>query len=146
MRWNLFQSIATAALALTASANVVVPRQQKFVGYLITTFSDPVPRVQQYLSNGNNPFSYRKLNNGNPILTSTVGTRAVRDVYLVTNTDRSEYFQGCNPLHWIHAWIHDPFHEAGGLVDYVIHPFHLKRSWSGWSGFEVEWVRGSLPS
>jgi hypothetical protein len=92
MRWNLFQSIATAALALTASANVVVPRQQKLVGYLITTFSDPVPRVQQYLSNGNNPFSYRKLNNGNPILTSTVGTRAVRDVYLVTNTDRSEYF------------------------------------------------------
>ncbi|KAM0085449.1 hypothetical protein ACKRZS_002287 [Fusarium odoratissimum] len=92
MRWNLLQVVATAALALTASANAVLPRQQKFVGYLITTFSDPVPKVQQYLSNGNNPFSYRKLNNGNPILASTVGDRAVRDIYLVTNSARSEYF------------------------------------------------------
>jgi len=92
MRWNLLQVVATAALALTASANAVLPRQQKFVGYLITTFSDPVPKVQQYLSNGNNPLSYRKLNNGNPILASTVGDRAVRDLYLVTNSARSEYF------------------------------------------------------
>jgi hypothetical protein len=34
-------------------------------------------------------------------------------------------------------WIHDPFHEVGRLVDYIIHPFHSKRSWSGWSGFEA---------
>ncbi|KAL5621163.1 hypothetical protein FOBRF1_004409 [Fusarium oxysporum] len=60
MHWNLLQVVATAALALTASANTVLPRQQKFVGYLITTFSDPVPKVQQYLSNGNNPFSWDK--------------------------------------------------------------------------------------
>ncbi|KAH7199284.1 family 43 glycoside hydrolase [Fusarium oxysporum] len=56
----IFSVVATAALALTASANAVLPRQQKFVGYLITTFSDPVPKVQQYLSNGNNPFSWDK--------------------------------------------------------------------------------------
>jgi hypothetical protein len=35
-------------------------------------------------------------------------------------------------------WIHDPFHEVGRLVDYIIHPFHSKRSWSGWSGFEAQ--------
>jgi hypothetical protein len=32
-------------------------------------------------------------------------------------------------------WIHDPFHEVGRLVDYIIHLFHSKRSWSGWSGW-----------
>ncbi|KAF5716836.1 glycoside hydrolase family 43 [Fusarium mundagurra] len=81
MRWNLLQLVATAALALTASANTVLPRQQKFVGYLITTFSDPVPKVQQYLSNGNNPLSYRKLNNGNPILASTCSLRILYYCY-----------------------------------------------------------------
>ncbi|KAM0351763.1 hypothetical protein ACHAPU_002275 [Fusarium lateritium] len=92
MRWNLLQVVASAALALTASANAVLPRQKKLAGYLITTFSDPVPKVQQYLSNGNNPLSYRKLNEGNPILISTIGNRAVRDIHLVTYSTRSEYF------------------------------------------------------
>ncbi|KAL6915240.1 hypothetical protein ACHAPO_011102 [Fusarium lateritium] len=92
MRLNIVSSLVTATLALTTFASVVVPRQQGFVGYLISTFSDAVPQVQQYLSNGNNPLSYRKLNGGNPILTSTVGDRAVRDIYLVTNNARSEYF------------------------------------------------------
>jgi hypothetical protein len=50
--------------------------------------------------------------------------RRIRTVYTTANT--------------VHAWTHDPFHEVRQLVDYIIHPFHSKRSWSGWSGFEAQ--------
>ncbi|CAH0025570.1 unnamed protein product [Clonostachys rhizophaga] len=91
MRYSWLIGLLVALLGFTVTASPV-RRQQQFVGYLISTFSDPVPRVQQYLSNGNDPLSYRKLNGGNPVLTSTVGTRAVRDIYLTSNSARSEYF------------------------------------------------------
>ncbi|KAK7736967.1 hypothetical protein SLS53_006722 [Cytospora paraplurivora] len=45
-----------------------------------------------YLSNGNSATNFTFLNDGKPILASTVGTKAVRDVYLTTNANRSEFF------------------------------------------------------
>jgi hypothetical protein len=89
MRWL---SLLTAAVLAGSAACSVVPRQNQFVGYLVSTFSDANPRIQWYLSNGNSPTSYRRVNNGNPILASTVGTKAVRDIFLATNAARSEYF------------------------------------------------------
>ncbi|KAF2222355.1 endo-1,4-beta-xylanase-like protein [Elsinoe ampelina] len=79
------------ALPLTLSAAINNP-PPNFAGYLISTFSDPVPKVHQYLSNANNPLSYTKLNGGDPVLASTVGTQAVRDIYLAPNGDRSKWF------------------------------------------------------
>ncbi|KAJ4332747.1 hypothetical protein N0V95_009583 [Ascochyta clinopodiicola] len=64
----------------------------QFAGYLVSTFSDARPQVQWYLSKGNSAMDFRFLNNGKPVLASTVGTRAVRDVFLTTNTARSEFF------------------------------------------------------
>lgn len=52
-------------------------------------------RVFGHLSNGNDPLSYHALNGGAPLLTSTVGTRGVRDFYLVSEPDESR--------HWIIA-------------------------------------------
>ncbi|KAK4450984.1 family 43 glycoside hydrolase [Podospora aff. communis PSN243] len=69
-----------------------------FVGYLISTFSDPNPTVQWHLSKGNDPSTYSFLNRGQPILRSTVGTKAVRDVFLVTNSARDEWFMICTDL------------------------------------------------
>ncbi|KAF2422616.1 family 43 glycoside hydrolase [Tothia fuscella] len=62
-----------------------------FVGYLISTFSDANPTVQLHLSKGNDPSSFSFLNKGRPVLTSTVGTKAVRDVFLACNGERTQF-------------------------------------------------------
>lgn len=76
----------------------VFAANSSYVGYLISTFSDKNPTVQWYLSKGNDPGSYTFLNKGQPILRSTVGTKAVRDVFLVTNSARNEWFMICTGL------------------------------------------------
>ncbi|KAM0272619.1 hypothetical protein ACHAQH_008610 [Verticillium albo-atrum] len=65
---------------------------QRYVGYLISTFSDPNPQVQWHLSEGNDASRFRFLNGGNAVLTSNVGTKGVRDIFLTTNSARTEYF------------------------------------------------------
>lgn len=94
-----FRSVLLAtASALVAAASPIgnhhlTPRQATdYVGYLIATFSDANPTVQFWLSNGNDPSSYRFLNGGNEVLTSTVGTGAVRDIFLTHNSARSEWY------------------------------------------------------
>lgn len=90
MRAFLF-TVTTALTALVASSPT--PRQtDSYVGYLISTFTDDVPKVQQYLSDGNSASNFTFLNDGQPILTSTVGTEAVRDIFLATNVNRTEFF------------------------------------------------------
>ncbi|KAI1271806.1 family 43 glycoside hydrolase [Xylaria sp. FL0933] len=82
-----------AALVSVVNASPVTPRQESnYVGYLVSTFSDALPQVQFYLSNGNSPTSFTFMNNGMPVLASTVGTKGVRDIFLATNTARSEYY------------------------------------------------------
>ncbi|KAI3318543.1 glycoside hydrolase family 43 protein [Xylariaceae sp. AK1471] len=83
--------IATVVSAVVASP--VDNRQaSSYVGYLVSTFSDASPQVQFYLSNGNSPISFSSRNKGKPVLASTVGTKGVRDIFLATNTARSEYY------------------------------------------------------
>jgi hypothetical protein len=83
--------LPTACLPILVTGTPISERATTYVGYLVSTFTDATPKVQQYLSNGNSAYSFRFLNDGNPILTSTVGTNAVRDLFLATNTARSEY-------------------------------------------------------
>lgn len=88
-------TLATAALTALLVAGSPTPRatdDTEYVGYLISTFTDAVPQVQQYLSDGNNASSFTFINDGKPVLASTVGTEGVRDVFLATDDDRSEYF------------------------------------------------------
>ncbi|KAJ2993108.1 hypothetical protein NUW58_g1946 [Xylaria curta] len=85
--------LAAAALASAVTASPIDARQaSNYVGYLVSTFSDVLPQVQFYLSNGNNPKSFVFLNKGKPVLASNVGTKGVRDIFLTTNTARSEYY------------------------------------------------------
>ncbi|KAI1391909.1 glycoside hydrolase family 43 protein [Hypoxylon trugodes] len=84
-------------LLVTALASVIgaspTPRQSSsYVGYLISTFSDATPQVQFHLSKGNSATSFSFLNKGKPVLASTVGTKGVRDIFLATNSARSEYY------------------------------------------------------
>ncbi|KAF2970138.1 hypothetical protein GQX73_g3441 [Xylaria multiplex] len=84
--------IITALLGVV-SANPIETRQEpSYVGYLVSTFSDALPQVHFYLSNGNSATSFSLRNKGKPILASTVGTKGVRDIFLATNTARSEYY------------------------------------------------------
>ncbi|KAI5867882.1 glycoside hydrolase family 43 protein [Durotheca rogersii] len=81
------------ALAGAIFATPTPPRQApEYVGYLVSTFSDPTPKVQFHLSNGNDALSFTFLNGGNPVLASDVGTKAVRDIFLATDSARSEYY------------------------------------------------------
>jgi hypothetical protein len=90
--------VTLLATALSASfiealpADIPRSANNKYVGYLISTFSDPNPQVQWHLSDGNSASSFNFLNGGKPVLTSNVGTKGVRDIFLTTNTARSEYF------------------------------------------------------
>ncbi|KAL1849341.1 hypothetical protein Daus18300_013314 [Diaporthe australafricana] len=89
---TLLLTAASAALGVVASPTAIKTRQSTdYVGYLISTFSDAKPQIQQYLSNGNSASSFTFLNGGEPILASTVGTKGVRDIFLTTNDDRSQY-------------------------------------------------------
>ena len=94
MRFLSFSIAVAAALFSVVPATSVQfeKRQSSYVGYLISTFSDANPKVQWYLSNGNSPTNFTKLNKGNPVLTSTVGTKAVRDVFLASNSARTQYY------------------------------------------------------
>ncbi|KAI1098943.1 glycoside hydrolase family 43 protein [Jackrogersella minutella] len=85
--------LLVTALASAIAASPIAPRQASdYVGYLISTFSDAVPKVQFHLSNGNSASSYSFLNGGEPVLASTVGSKAVRDIFLATNSARSEWY------------------------------------------------------
>lgn len=74
------------------ASNRLEQRDDSYVGYLLTTFSDATPAIQLHLSTGNDPGSYSFLNGGKPVLTSTVGTKAVRDVFLTHDSARSTYY------------------------------------------------------
>lgn len=83
----------SVALVDARAVNDLSARQDSsYVGYLISTFSDPTPQVQWHLSDGDSASSFKFLNGGKPVLTSNVGTKGVRDIFLTTNAARSEYF------------------------------------------------------
>ncbi|KAF4983669.1 hypothetical protein FZEAL_975 [Fusarium zealandicum] len=88
--------LITAASAALVDARVIdglnTRQNSEYVGYLISTFSDPTPQVQFHLSNGDSASSFKFLNGGKPVLTSNVGMKGVRDIFLTTNSERSEYF------------------------------------------------------
>ena len=104
MRFSLL-AIVTAAIATSAAlCSPVEPRADAKVGYLFLHFYDnykspgdysTYPAGEQvfgHLSKGNDPISYTALKGGAPLLTSTVGTKGVRDFYLVSKPDESQHY------------------------------------------------------
>jgi hypothetical protein len=80
--------LVTRTLAIEDNTTALEPRSSsasEFVGYLISTFSDANPTVQFYISKGNDPSNFAFANKAKSVLTSTIGTRAVRDVFLTCN-------------------------------------------------------------
>lgn len=92
MRFTAHSILAVSTLLSCGSSSPLEKRQNTYSGYLISTFSDVNPTVQWFLSNDNSPTNFTKINGGNPVLTSTVGTKAVRDVYLTANGGRDQFY------------------------------------------------------
>lgn len=85
-------SVFTAVSLLGLSTGAVLPRQDEaYAGYLLSTFTDADPSVFWYLSDASDPLAFTPLNAGDAVLASTIGTKAVRDIFLTSNEDRSEY-------------------------------------------------------
>ncbi|KAL4863068.1 hypothetical protein BDV12DRAFT_189940 [Aspergillus spectabilis] len=90
---RLLRSLLISSSLLALATGAVLPRQDEpYVGYLLSTFTDVNPQVFWYLSDAADPLAFTPLNGGNPVLGSTVGTQAVRDIFLTSNEERSEYF------------------------------------------------------
>ena len=108
MRSLLFTLLA---LTLTVHASVLPFSHRRaetsstnYAGYLFIHFYDDYKSPGDYstypageqvfghLSNGNEATSYSPLKGGAPLLTSNVGTKGVRDFYLVSKDDQSKHF------------------------------------------------------
>ncbi|KAH9890294.1 glycosyl hydrolase [Xylariomycetidae sp. FL2044] len=91
---NILRATASIALYLALSKCSPLSRDElglqvgpradeSLVGYLGAFFLGADPYVYFYLSNGNDPLSFKALNKGQPVLRPTKGTTGVRDPSLV---------------------------------------------------------------
>ena len=89
MRWlSSLAFLASATAAVLPNGPKAFPRQSAAVneGYVFAYFRDNTVAGEKIFlaaSNGNNALDWKELNNGNPILTSTKGTKGLRDPFLI---------------------------------------------------------------
>ncbi|KAL4804690.1 putative arabinosidase [Aspergillus unguis] len=89
----LLPSLALTASFCSLTTASVLPRQDtEYAGYLLSTFTDENPSVFWYLSSASDPLAFQPLNGGDPISDSTIGTGGVRDIFLTSNEDHTEFF------------------------------------------------------
>ncbi|NLY42968.1 MAG: family 43 glycosylhydrolase [Clostridiaceae bacterium] len=73
-----------------------MPAQEEKAGYLLTyMLGEGYANGEQVyfaLSNGNNPLRYNELNNGNPVLTSNLGEKGVRDAYIIRSPEGDKFY------------------------------------------------------
>lgn len=106
MKFLILAYIALAS-SVALAASIKQPKRadsSSYVGYLFIHFYDNYLSPGQYttypageqvfghISNGNNATDYKPLNDGAPLLRSTVGTGGVRDFYLVSKDDQSQHY------------------------------------------------------
>ncbi|KZL68601.1 glycoside hydrolase family 43, partial [Colletotrichum incanum] len=76
--------LANPIQSLDFAGSSLAPRADpSLTGYLGAFFLGAEPYVYLYLSNGNNPTSFRALNGGSPVIRPTKGTGGVRDPAIV---------------------------------------------------------------
>ncbi|KAL8396856.1 hypothetical protein RB594_003810 [Gaeumannomyces avenae] len=94
---RLTVALLTALSALAAAApSVLKERQSTYTDYLFVYFTGEGTsngeQIYMSVSNNNNPGSWTNVNSGQPVLTSNVGTRGVRDPSLIRSQDGSKYW------------------------------------------------------
>lgn len=66
------------------STDLAIRADASLTDYLGIFFLGSKENIYFYLSDGNNAFSYKALNKGNPVLVPTLGTKGVRDPSIVS--------------------------------------------------------------
>lgn len=102
LQLNLVSLALSQPISLSSSS--LLKRASDKVGYLFIHFYDnyrapgdysTYPAGEQifgHISNGNDALSYKPLKGGAPLLTSHVGTKGVRDMYIVSKADESQHY------------------------------------------------------
>ncbi|MEK4361132.1 immunoglobulin-like domain-containing protein [Paenibacillus sp. FSL M8-0212] len=73
-----------------------LPADEKYAGYFFTYFTGEGTatgeQVYFALSNGNDPLNWRELNDGKPVLTSTLGEKGVRDPFIIRSPEGDKFY------------------------------------------------------
>ncbi|WP_353882812.1 immunoglobulin-like domain-containing protein [Paenibacillus amylolyticus] len=73
-----------------------LPADENYAGYFFTYFTGEGTatgeQVYFALSNGNDPLNWRELNNGKPVLTSTLGEKGVRDPFIIRSPEGDKFY------------------------------------------------------
>jgi hypothetical protein len=73
------------------------PAKQKYAGYLFSYFTGEGTadgeQIRMALSRGNDPTRYRELNDGEPVLTSQLGTKGLRDPFIIRSPKGDKFYQ-----------------------------------------------------
>ncbi|GIF40726.1 immunoglobulin-like domain-containing protein [Actinoplanes xinjiangensis] len=87
---------ASATRTMTATVPELPPARAK-AGYLFSYFTGEgtADGEQIYLavSKANDPLSYREVNNAKPVLTSSLGTKGLRDPFIIRSPEGDKFYQ-----------------------------------------------------
>ncbi|CAM5600320.1 family 43 glycosylhydrolase [Streptomyces aurantiogriseus] len=74
-----------------------LPKKEALKGYMFSYFTGEgtADGEQLYaaLSKGNDPLKWRELNNGKPVLTSTLGEKGLRDPFIIRSPEGDKFYQ-----------------------------------------------------
>lgn len=74
------------------SSRADVAAQAGYEGYAFLYFTGSDEQIYLAASNGNDALSFTELNNGEPILTSTIGDKGVRDPFIMRSAEGDKFF------------------------------------------------------
>ncbi|WP_210583666.1 family 43 glycosylhydrolase [Streptomyces sp. GESEQ-35] len=87
---------ATATRAFTASVPEL-PAKQALKGYMFSYFTgegtSDGEQLYAALSKGNDPLKWRELNDGKPVLTSTLGEKGLRDPFIIRSPEGDKFYR-----------------------------------------------------
>jgi beta-xylosidase len=105
---------STAARVFTATVPKL-PKKQKYTGYAFSYFTGEGTadgeQIRIALSRGNDPLHWRELNGGKPVLTSELGTKGLRDPFIIRSPEGDKFYQIATDLRM--------YGGAGGSWDQV---------------------------
>ncbi|SER08450.1 Glycosyl hydrolases family 43 [Streptomyces sp. yr375] len=90
------KGVASATRVFTAKIPEL-PAQEPLKGYLFSYFTgegtSDGEQLYAALSQGNDPLKWRELNDGKPVLTSTLGERGLRDPFIIRSPEGDKFYQ-----------------------------------------------------
>ncbi|MEV0092779.1 family 43 glycosylhydrolase [Streptomyces sp. NPDC050738] len=89
-------ALALAAPAVSAHAAPAKPRKGSYAGYLFVYFTGESAadgeQIHMALSHGDDPLHFRELGGGEPVLTSVLGDKGVRDPFIIRSPEGDRFF------------------------------------------------------